>query len=47
MCVKNVNDYPSAIQFVPECYQAQEMRVRAVNTRSFVFDSVPDRYKTP
>ena len=46
MCIKAVNDYPSAIQIVPECYKTQEMCVGAVNTYYFVFDSFPDRYKT-
>ena len=44
MCIKAANNYPSTIQFVPECYKNQEMCVRAVNTCCFIFAS--DRYKT-
>ena len=32
MCNKAVNTYPSAIQFVPECYKTQEICDKAVNT---------------
>ena len=46
MCDKAVNTYPSTIKFVRECLITQEMRDKAFNTYSFVFDSVPDRYKT-
>ena len=46
MCTKAVNNYPSAIIFVHECYKTQEMCVIAANTCSFVFNSFPDRYKT-
>ena len=42
MCIKAVNDYPSIKQFVPECYKTQKMCAGAVNTCSFVFDSVLD-----
>ena len=31
MCDKAVNTYPSIIQFVPECYSAQEICDKAVN----------------
>ena len=37
MCIKAVDNYPSTIKYVPD---------RAVNTCSFVFDSVSDQYKT-
>ena len=46
MCIKAVNDYPSRIQIVPECYKIQEMCVGAVNTCYFVFDSFSNQYKT-
>ena len=38
MCNKAVNTPPSAIKFIKY--------VKAVNTYPFVFDSVPDQYKT-
>ena len=41
-----VDSYPSAIQFVPECYKTQEMCIKTVDTCLFKFDSVPDQYKT-
>ena len=34
------------LQFVAECYKTQEICVKAVDTCSFVFNSVRDRYKT-
>ena len=42
MCNKAVGAYPSAIQFVPECYKTHRMCDKAVDTFPFVFDSVPD-----
>ena len=45
MCDKAVDIHPSVIQFVPEFFKKQEMHGKAVNTRPFTFDSVPDRYK--
>ena len=35
------------MQFVPECYKSQEIYDKAVDTWAFVFDSVPNQYKTP
>ena len=46
VCIKAVDSYPSTIQYVPDWYQTQEMRIRAVNTCSFVFGSVPYQYNT-
>ena len=42
MCNEAVDTYPSAIQFVPECYKTHEMCDKAVDTSPSVFDSVPD-----
>ena len=44
-CVIKLN-YPSTIKYVLDQYKTQEMCIRAVNTCSFVFDSVPNEYKT-
>ena len=38
--------FTSAIQFVLDRYNTQEMCVKGADTCSFVFDSVPDQYKT-
>ena len=42
MCIKAVNNYASTIEYVPDQYKTQEICIRAVNTCSFVFDSVTD-----
>ena len=39
---KAVGSYPSAIEFVSECYKTHEMCDKALDTCTFVFDSVPD-----
>ena len=44
MCDKAVSTYPSTIKFVSELIMTQGMCSKAVNF--FVFDSIPDRYKT-
>ena len=41
MCIKAIN-YPSTIKYAPDWYKTQERCIRAY---SFVFNSVPDRYK--
>ena len=46
MCDKAINLYPPAKKFVPECYKTSEMNDKAAATCPFVFDSVPDQYKT-
>ena len=46
MCNKAINTSPSTIQFAPECYESQKVCVKAVDTCSFVLNSVPDQYKT-
>ena len=38
MCNKAVGTYPSAAQFVSECYKSQEMCDKAVDSCPFVFD---------
>ena len=45
MCDKAVDTYPPTIKFVPECYNTQEIRDKAVHICFFVFDSIPDQYK--
>ena len=45
MCDKAVNSYPSTIKFVPECYKIKESH-KAVHRCFFVFDFIPDEYKT-
>ena len=46
MCYKTADTYPSKITFVPGCVVTQEMCDKAVNKCFFVFDSIPDQYKT-
>ena len=46
MCDKAVNNYPSTIEFVPECYKTQKMCDEAVNKCLFVFNCIPDQCKT-
>ena len=46
MCNKSVITSPSAIKSVSKCYKTQEMCDKAVDTCHFLFDFVPDRYKT-
>ena len=46
MCDKAVDAYPSTIKFVPKCFVTQEMCEKAVDKCFFVFDSIPDQYKT-
>ena len=41
MCEKAVDTHPSTIKYVSECYKAQEMCDKAVNTWFFVFDAIP------
>ena len=45
MCDKAFDNYPSTIQYVPEYYKTHEM-FKAVHRCFFVFDSIPDQYKT-
>ena len=46
MCNKAVGTYPSAIQFVPECFKYHEICDKAVDTCPLVGDSVPGQYLT-
>ena len=43
---KAVDIHPFAIQFIPECFKIQEMCDKPVDTSLFLFNSVPDWYKT-
>ena len=43
---KVFNTYLSTIQFVPEYYKSQEMCNKVVVSSLFIFDSIPDKYKT-
>ena len=45
MCNKAVDNYPHPLAFVPECLMTQDICDKAVN-RFFLFDSIPDLYKT-
>ena len=44
MCNKAVENYPHALEFVPECCKTQKMRDKVVHRCFFVFDSIPDQY---
>ena len=46
MCDKAADTHPSKIKFVPECYETQKKRHRAVHRCFFVFDFIPGQYKT-
>ena len=46
MCDKAVNTDHSAIQFLLECYNTQEMCDKAVKRCFLAFIYIPDRYKT-
>ena len=46
MCDKPVNTYPSRIELVPECNKTQKICDKAVNKWLFVFNWIPDEYKT-
>ena len=41
MCDKAVNTCPSTIEYVSDLFKTQEMREKAVDKCSFVFDSAP------
>ena len=42
MCNKAVQNYPHALEFVPECYKTQNMCDKAVNTYPFTIKFVPE-----
>ena len=41
-----VNNYPHALEFVPECYKTQKMCDKAVDTHPLAIKYVPECYKT-
>ena len=45
MCNKVVDVYPSVIQFIPKCFETQEICDKSVDTCPFALDSTPDRNK--
>ena len=46
MCNKAVDNYPNALNFVPECYKTREMCDKVVNTHSSTIQFVPECYNT-
>ena len=46
MCNKAVDNYPHALEFVPDFYMIQEMSDKIVNTHSSTIKFVPECYKT-
>ena len=43
MCNKAIDNYPHALEFVPECYQTQKKTCdSAVNTYPFTIKFVPE-----
>ena len=45
MCNKAVDNYPQALEFVPECYKSQKMCDKAVNKHPTTIKYVPERCK--
>ena len=43
---KYVDNYPPPLEFIPECFMTREMCDNAVNGWFFVFNSIPNWYKT-
>ena len=46
MCNKAVDNYPHALEFVPECYKTQKMCDKAVNTYPSTIKFVPECFMT-
>ena len=46
MCDKAVDNYPHALQFVPDCYKAQKMCDKAVNTHLSTIQFILECYET-
>ena len=46
MCNRAVDNYAHALENSNECRKTQEMCHESVDTCPFVFDSIPDQYKT-
>ena len=44
MCNKTVENYPHALEFVPECYKTQNMCDKAVNNCPATIEFVPECY---
>ena len=42
MCNKAIDNYPTALGFVPECYKTQKMCDKAVNTHPSTIKFVPE-----
>ena len=45
MCIKAVDQYPHALEFVPESYKTQNMCDKAVDTYPYKIKFVPECYK--
>ena len=47
MCNKAVDNYPHALEFVPECYKTQEMCYnKTVDTYPFTIKFIPECFMT-
>ena len=46
MCDKAVDNYPHALEFVPEFYKLEKMCDKAVDTHPSTIEFVPECYKT-
>ena len=46
MCNKAVDNYPHALEFVPDCYMTQEVCDKAVDTYPSTIKFVSECYKT-
>ena len=46
MCNKAVENYPHALEYVPECYKTQKMCNKAVNTNPSTIKFVPVCFMT-
>ena len=46
MCNQAVDNYAQALEFVSDCYKAQEMCDKAIDTYPFTIQFVPEFYKT-
>ena len=46
MCNKAVDNYPHALEFVPECFTTQEMCDEVFNKSFLAFFYILGRYKT-
>ena len=46
MCNKGYDNYPHALEFIPECYNTQKMCDKAVDTHLSTIKYVPECYRT-